>query len=302
MQIIKLKDLLLENDKWYPAHTRQAIEWATMKQHIPLYAKQMETLAGKERVNSFHVTSPVTIKNMKDLIGKKSKSISTFTRANKGSQLAKGRGVQTGSGGVIFYLEGTMLARNYMDFDTVPDKKGMRWVDVHYLTGDRLQFKNYLTKQGIPDSSDWRQKEWDMQDEIKDKPENKDLSYSEVRKLITAKMNQEANKLIKKHIDASNKFLKKNKANLIKNLRTPAEKGSSWWNEVLVYDIKVIDVFVLKRVWDDFYFQQDSGHGDYKETAYKKDLLSYVPESKITIGTPAQFRKWYNARDGILDD
>ena len=112
------------------------------------------------------------------------------------------------------------------------------------------------------------------------------------------KLNQEANKLIKTHIDASNKYLKKNKADLIKNLRTPADKGSAWWNEVLVYDIKVIDVFVLKRVWDDYYFQKDS----YDEKAYKKDLLSYVPESKITIGTPAQFRKWYNARDGILDD
>jgi len=108
--------------------------------------------------------------------------------------------------------------------------------------------------------------------------------------------------LIKTHIDASNKYLKKHKADLIKNLRTPADKGSAWWNEVLVYDIKVIDVFVLKRVWDDYYFQQDSGQDDWYEQAYKKDLLSYVPESKVTIGTPAKFRKWYNDRDGILDE
>ena len=300
--MIKLKQLLLENDKWYPAHTRDAINWVTMKQHIPLYAKQMETLVGKQRVNSFHVTSPVTIKNMKDLIGKKSKSISTFTRANKGSQLAKGRGVQTGSGGVIFYVEGTMLARKYMDFDTVPDKKGMRWVDSHHLTGDRLHFKNYLTKQGIPDTSEWNDKTWNMREKIKDSPENKDLNWKEVDALVKDVMNQEANKLIKTHIDASNKYLKKHKADLIKNLRTPADKGSSWWNEVLVYDIKVIDVFVLKRVWDDYYFQQDSGQDDWYEQAYKKDLLSYVPESKVTIGTPAKFRKWYNDRDGILDE
>ena len=77
------------------------------------------------------------------MIGKK---IYIYIYVNKGSQLAKGRGVQTGSGGVIFYLEGTMLARNYMDFDTVPDKKGMRWVDVHYLTQDRKHFRDYLTK------------------------------------------------------------------------------------------------------------------------------------------------------------
>ena len=35
-------------------------------------------------------------------------------------------------------------------------------------------------------------------------------------------------------------------------------------------------------------------------------MLKYVPESKITIGTPAKFRKWYNAREGdrpsIIDE
>ncbi len=301
MQIIKLKDLLLENDKFYPAHTRQAINWVTMKQYLPLYPKQMEKLVGKQQVNSFHVTGPGTIKNVGELIGKK-KSISTFTRANKGSQLAKGRGVQTGSGGVIFYLEGTMLARNYMDFDTVPDKKGMRWVDVHYLTQDRLHFKNYLTKQGIPDTSTWNSEEWELQDKIKNKPENKDLNWKELNGLVKTEMNAKANKLIKKHIDASTKYLKQHKKELIKNLRTPADKGSAWWNEVLVYGIKVIDVFVLKRVWDDYYFQKDSGYDDYKQDSYKKELFKFVPESKVTIGTPAQFRKWYNAREGILDD
>lgn len=297
--MIKLKELLLEADKFYPAHTRQAINWVTMKQHLPLYPKQMEKLVGKQQVNSFHVTGPGTIKNVGELIGKK-KSISTFTRANKGSQLAKGRGVQTGSGGVIFYLEGTMLARNYMDFDTVPDKKGMRWVDVHYLTQDRKHFRDYLTKKGIPDTSDWNSEEWDLQQKVK--KQNPDLPYREVMELAKTELNKKANELIKKHIDASTKYLKQHKKELIKNLRTPADKGSAWWNEVLVYGIKVIDVFVLKRVWDDFYFQQDSGYGDYKKTSYKKELLKFVPESKISIGTPAQFRKWYNAREGILDD
>ena len=71
-----------------------------MKQHLPLYPKTMEKLVGKQQVNSFHVTGPGTIKNVGELIGKK-KSISTFT-------MCLCRGV---SGGVIFYLEGTMLAR-----------------------------------------------------------------------------------------------------------------------------------------------------------------------------------------------
>ena len=60
---------------------------------------------------------------------------------------------------------------------------------------------------------------------------------------------------------------------------------------------------MLKRVWDDYYFQQDSGY-DKPVESHKKELLKFVPENKITIGTPAQFRKWYNKRDGelTLDD
>ena len=297
--MIKLKHLLLENDKWYPAHTKQAITWATSHTYIPLYPKQMERLVGKQQVNSFHVTSPISIKNVGELLGKK-KSISTFTRANKGSQLAKGRGVQTGSGGVIFYLEGTLLARHYIDFDTVPDKRGMRWIPARYATGDALLFQNYIKKQGIPDAKTWRDLEWETSEKIQD--DNSDLPYREVMNLTKIEMNKEAQKLIKKHIDASTKFLKKHKDKVIKNLRTPADKGSAWWNEVLVYGIKVIDVFVLKRVWDDYYFQKDSGYDDDKKDSYKKELFKFVPESKVTVGTPAQFRKWYNAREGILDD
>jgi len=30
-------------------------------------------------------------------------------------------------------------------------------------------------------------------------------------------------------------------------------------------------------------------------------MLKYVPKNKITIGTPAKFRKWYNEREGIID-
>ena len=46
------------------------------------------------------------------------------------------------------------------------------------------------------------------------------------------------------------------------------------------------------------------GLTDYEEKAHKKELLAYVDESDITVGTPAKFRKWYNDRDGeiTLDD
>ena len=105
-----------------------------------------------------------------------------------------------------------------------------------------------------------------------------------------------ANKQIKKYIDTTNKLLNKYKDVVQQSLRKPSKETSAWWNEVLIYKTKVIDAFVLKRVWDDYYFKNDS----YDTTAYKKDLLKIVPESKVTIGTPAQFRKWYTKREGEI--
>ena len=60
-------------------------------QHVALYPKQIESLFGKQPISSFHVTSPDHLRQLGKIIGKK-KSISTFTRANNDSPLAKGRG------------------------------------------------------------------------------------------------------------------------------------------------------------------------------------------------------------------
>ena len=299
--MIKLKELLdesiyvgqLENDKWYPAHTRAALQWTLVGDYVPLYPKQMESLFGKIPVNAFHVTNPSNIKSVSDILGKK-KSISTFTKANKSSQLAKGRGVQTGSGGVIFYVEGLMLGRKYMDFDTVPDKSGIRWVKGHHVfDGDHMIVRSAVKKAKLYDYDTWR----DMENRVSDKYEMSDYdSYKDYNNAIKKELGVVANKQIKKYIDTTNKLLKKYKDVEQQSLRKPSKETSAWWNEVLIYKTKVIDAFVLKRVWDDYYFKNDS----YDTTAYKKDLLKIVPENKITIGTPAQFRKWYTKREGEI--
>ena len=65
--------------------------------------------------------------------------------------------------------------------------------------------------------------EWDLQQKVK--KQNPDLPYREVIELAKTELNKKANELIKKHIDASTKYLKQHKKELIKNLRTP-DKGS----------------------------------------------------------------------------
>jgi len=302
--MIKLKDLLteirmtqLKHSEWYPAHTRAALEWTLVGDYVPIYPKQMESLFGKIPINAFHVTDPSNIKSVSNIIGKK-KSISTFTKANKSSQLAKGRGVQTGSGGVIFYVEGLMLARKYMDFDTVPDKSGIRWVKSHHVFGDRMIVVSAVKKAKLYNYESWRELEGDVEDKHKLSDYK---NYNDYENAIKKELGPYANKQIKDYIDITNKLLKKYKDDVRQNITQPSKKTSAWWNEILIYNTKVIDCFVLSRVWNDYYFQKDSYAGtEYEETAYKKDLLKIVPESKVTIGTPAQFRKWYTKREGEI--
>ena len=309
--MIKLKYLLnesramtpMKHSEWYPAHTRDALEWTLTHNYVPIYPKTMEQVIGKTRVNSFHVTSPQNIESLQKVIGKK-KSISTFTKANKSSPLAKGRGVQTGTGGVKFHVDGILLARQYMDFDTVPDRTGRRWVMGRYVFGDPMIVPSAMKKAKIADHQKWREIEYEAEEKYNIRDYD---SYKDYDAAIKKHLAPIVAKHIKKYIDITNKLLKKYKKDVIQNLAQPSKKTSAWWNELIIYDTKVVDVFVLKRVYDDYYFQKDKTYepeGGRSKESYKKILLKYVPESKITVGSPAQFRKWYNARQGeiTLDD
>ena len=302
--MFKLKDLIneiyamtpMKHDEWYPAHTRDALQWTLTQNYIPLYPKQIENLFGKIPVNAFHSTSPQNIESVSKVLGKK-KSISTFTKANKSSGLAKGRGVQTGSGGVVFYVEGLLLGRKAEDFDTVPDRTGRRWVMGHHVFGTGSQLvRNVIKKAGLPDYGEWRDIEDEIVGEVEDDPKNDDLGWKERDALVKKKLAPIVQKHIKKYIDTTNKLLKKHKDRVQASMRTQSTENSSYWNEILIYNTKVIDCFVLKRVYDDYYFKNDSR--DTK--SYKSELLKIVPENKVTVGTPAQFRKWYTSREGEI--
>ncbi len=301
--MVKLKDLIneiyamtpMKHDEWYPAHTRDALQWTLTQNYVPLYPKQIENLFGKIPVNAFHSTSPHNIESVSKILGKK-KSISTFTKANKSSGLAKGRGVQTGSGGVVFYVEGLLLGRKAEDFDTVPDRTGRRWVQGYHIFGGNDVVRKAIRKAKLPDYGEWRDIEQEIVDEVEDDPKNKDLRFTQQTEIIKKKLGPIVQKHIKKYIDTTNALLKKHKDKVQDNMRTKNKENSSYWNEILIYNTKVIDCFVLKRVWDDYYFKNDSR--DTK--SYKSELLKIVPENKVTVGTPAQFRKWYTTREGEI--
>ena len=57
---------------------------------------------------------------------------------------------------------------------------------------------------------------------------------------------------------------------------------STWWNELLVYNTKIIDIFVINRVLD-----KKSRHYKWTTKEELEKLLSQVSGNKpITIGSP----------------
>ena len=298
-EIIKLKDLLMEDwieDKWYPAHTKSALKRVLFHDDIPIYPKSMEKIIGKIPITSFHVTTLQHLDHVTRLLGTK-KSISTFTRAGKDSQLAKGKGIQT-DGGVIFWIEGTLLARKYIDMQSVPDKTGRRWLSSEVVFGDKNLVYNAAKRKKIPNRNEWRDYEWEVKDKMRKKHKTTADNIKEYEAAVKEILNKKANEMIADYIDLTNNLLKKHKKLVKKNLATPAKKGSPWWNEILIYNAKIKEIFVMSRA-----SKKDLEWGESKEKEALEKLISIATgDDPITIGTPAKYRKWYADRKGVFDD
>ena len=300
--MIKLKSLLTELDgtvwignETYPAHTKTALQWMR-QQYIPLTPKAVERVVGKKiPVRTFHITSPNHLPRMKSVLASK-KSLSTFTMTNKEEKLAKGGGIQT-KGGIIFYLEGHLLAQRTIDFDTVPDKQGRRWVDSFNVFGNRQDWPIIVKKaklgwddieRKIDDIEKAAEKLWLVDGE---------LDYNEYKALAKKEQGPIIAKMIKDYIDLANKALRGYKKQFINNLISPPKKETiGWWNEILVYDVKIIDMFVLNRVIGD----PKKNIMNHTRAEIEKIASQAKGSNPITIGTPAQYRKWFAAREGKI--
>ena len=308
--MIKLRDLLMEKDgtvwignETYPAHTRTALHWMRQK-YIPLSPKVVEKIVGKKiPVKSFHITGPESLHRVKNVLNSK-KSLSTFTMTNKEEKLAKGGGIQT-KGGIIFYIEGNLLAQRSIDFDTVPDTNGRRWVDSFNVFGDRQTWPAMVKKAKLG----WEEIEREMDDIARAAEKlwlkDDDLDYNEYKALAKKEQGPLIAKMIKDYIDLANKTLRTNKKKFIDRLITPPkEKRTGWWNEILVYDVKIVDMFVLKRVLPNEKEKDFEKRFDAGRTMKELEKLASAASASdpITVGTPAQYRKWFAARKGKIVD
>ena len=295
--MIKLKDLITEKI----AHSKKSLEWVSMD-YIPMSPKTMKQILGDTPVTTFHNLNWFAIKKqLPKVIGSK-KSISTYT-TDTSNRLSKGGGVQT-KGGVVLEVEGKVLVAGTEDLASVPDESGRRWI--HPSTfGKLVGMKQF---EGGGGGIYYRKHLYNMDKKLEDILFRYKTSLlksptdsAEDNARFPDYTGKQKADLIKRYIDASNKFLLKHKKVIkksfednINNPKITKFMSKYGYNELLVYDVKVKDAYIVLDIVGD--------PNDYDATEsvlkkIKKDLKRYT-KGKILTGFADGVKKFVKQRGG----
>ena len=296
--MIKLKDILLEAKV---AHTQKSLQWV-YHSYIAMTPKVIKQIMGDVPITTFHNLNPEAVKKqLPKVIGKK-KSISTFTADTEGN-LAKGSGVQT-SGGVVLEVEGKVLVAGTEDLGSVPDEAGRRWLSSDVL-GKIVGLPQFKGEAG---SFKFKKELFKIDKKLED------MLFKYKTSLLIAPTDSKEDtdrfppytgkqkaELIKRWIDASNKFLLKNKKKIrksfednINNPKITTFMSKYGYNELLVYDVKVKDAYIVIDAVGD---PNDFEATDKALDDIKKDLKPVV-KGKIFTGFVDGVKKFIKQRGG----
>ena len=296
--MIKLKDILLETQI---AHTQKSLQWV-YHGYIAMTPKVIKQIMGDVPITTFHNLDWFAIKNqLPKVIGTK-KSISTYT-GDTSNRLTMGSGVQT-KGGVVLEVEGKVLVAGTEDLGSVPDESGRRWLAPEVL-GKILGMKEL---QGAGSGQKYKKQLYKIDKKLEDMLFKYKTSLlvlptdsAEEKARFPKFTGKQKAELIKRWIDASNKFLLKNKKKIRKsfqdNINNPkittfmTELG---YNELLVYDVKVKDAYIVIDILGD---PNDFDATDKVLKKIKKDLKKYT-KGKILTGFADGVKKFVKQRGG----
>ena len=296
--MIKLKNILLEIQG--VAHSKKSLQWVS-HDYIPMTPKVMKQIMGDTPITIFHNLDWFSVKNyLPKVIGAK-KSISTYT-TGKGN-ITQGSGVQT-SGGIVLELEGKVLVAGTEDLGSVPDEAGRRWISPNVL-GKILGMKELEKGAGGITYRRQLQKIDKKLEDILWRYKTSLLIAPTDSKEDTDRFPPYTNKqkadMIKRYIDASNKFLLKNKKkirkafmNNVNNPKITKFMSSYGYNELLVYDVKVKDAYIVLDIIGD---PNDFDATEAEIKKIKKDLKPFV-KGKIYQGFVSGVKKFIKQRGG----
>ena len=296
--MIKLKDILLEAKV---AHTQKSLQWV-YHGYVAMTPKVIKEIMGDVPITTFHNLNPDAVKKQLPKVLGKKKSISTYTTDTEG-HLLSGGGVQT-SGGVVLEVEGKVLVAGTEDLASVPDEAGRRWLSPGTL-GKIVGMKEFKGEAG---NQKFKKEIYKIDKKLEDMLFKYKTSLlvmptdpPDVKKRFPLFTGKQKSELIKRWIDASNKFLLKNKKKIkksfednVNNPKITKFMSSYGYNELLVYDVKVKDAYIVIDIVGD--------PNDYDATEkalkqVKKDLKPFV-KGKIFTGFVDGVKKFIKKRGG----
>ena len=295
--MIKLKDLLFEK----VAHTKKSLEWVSLD-YIPMSPKVMKQIMGDTPITVFHNLDSDSIKNkLSKVVGSK-KSISTYTTDTEG-HLLSGGGVQT-SGGVGLEVEGKVLVAGTEDLASVPDESGRRWL-APSIFGKIVGMKQLGGGGG---GIYYRKNLYNIDKKLEDilfKYKTSLLKSPTDSAEDNARFPDYTGKqkadLIKRWVKASNKFLLKMKKKIkdsfednINNPKITKFMSKYGYNELLVYDVKVKDAYIVLDIVGD---PNDFEATEKTIKEITKDLKPFV-KGKIYQGFADGVKKFVKQRGG----
>ena len=296
--MIKLKDILFEAKV---AHTQKSLQWV-YHGYVAMTPKVIKEIMGDVPITTFHNLNPDAVKKQLPKVLGKKKSISTYTTDTEG-HLLSGGGVQT-SGGVVLEVEGKVLVAGTEDLASVPDEAGRRWLSPGTL-GKIVGMKEFKGEAG-------NQKFKKQLYKIDKKLEDMLFKYKtsllvmptdppDVKKRFPLFTGKQKAELIKRWIDASNKFLLKNKKKIrksfmdnVNNPKITAFMSSYGYNELLVYDVKVKDAYIVLDIIGD---PNDFDATEAEIKKIQKDLKPFA-KGKIYQGFASGVKMFVRRRGG----
>ena len=214
-----------------------------------------------------------------------------------------GGGVQT-SGGVVLEVEGKVLVAGTEDLGSVPDEAGRRWI----ASGTLGKIVGMPQFKGEAGSFKFKKELFKIDKKLDDMLYRYKTSLlvmptdpPDVKKRFPLFTGKQKAELIKRWIDASNKFLLKNKKKIkksfednVNNPKITKFMSRYGYNELLVYDIKVKDAYIVIDAVGD---PNDFKATDKALNDIKKDLKRYV-KGKIFTGFVDGVKKFIKKRGG----
>ena len=296
--MIYLKNILLEATV---AHTQKSLQWV-YHGYVAMTPKVIKEIMGDVPITTFHNLNPDAVKKQLPKVLGKKKSISTYTTDTEG-HLLSGGGVQT-SGGVVLEVEGKVLVAGTEDLASVPDEAGRRWLSPGTL-GKIVGMKEFKGEAG---NQKFKKELYKIDKKLEDMLFKYKTSLlvmptdpPDVKKRFPLFTGKQKAELIKRWIDASNKFLLKNKKKIrksfmdnINNPKITKFMSSYGYNELLVYDVKVKDAYIVIDIV--------GNPNDYDATEkslkqVKKDLKPFV-KGKIYQGFASGVKMFVRRRGG----